>query len=80
MGALRPDCENILPAADQQDGLIPDMADELATVGKIDDGDTLGEIGTARRCSSFSHPVLLWQRTIQQYRNLVVPPEALWSG
>ena len=45
---IAPDREHVIPAADEQDGFTAGMADELAAVGKVGEGDALGEIGTAR--------------------------------
>jgi hypothetical protein len=48
MRALRPDREHVIPMADEQDGFTAGMADELTAVGKVGEGDALGEIGAAR--------------------------------
>jgi hypothetical protein len=48
MRALRPDREHVLPAADEQNGFAAGMVHELAAVGKVGEGDAVGEIGAAR--------------------------------
>jgi hypothetical protein len=41
MSALRPDREDFLPAADEQDGFTVRMADALAAVGEVSQCNTL---------------------------------------
>jgi hypothetical protein len=48
MRALSADREDLSPAADEQDGFAGGMADELAAVGELAEGNALGEIGAAR--------------------------------
>ena len=48
MRALSADREDLSPAADEQDGFAAGMADELAAVGELAEGNALGEIGAAR--------------------------------
>jgi hypothetical protein len=45
--AMRSDGEDVRSAADQQDFIVADAADELAAVGKLFLGDAVRQVGAA---------------------------------
>ena len=48
MRALRPDREQVISTADEQNGVATDVADELRPIGKLRERDALSEIGAVR--------------------------------
>jgi hypothetical protein len=45
VGAVSPDCKNVGPLAHNEHLLVPDVADQLAPVGELSEGNSLRQIG-----------------------------------
>src|ERR1700723_1812595 len=59
VGAMRPDCKQLQAAAHQQNLLVTDMTNELATVGKLARNNALRQIGAGELRLILSHVLLL---------------------
>ena len=59
MGAVSPDRENVGPSAHNEHLLVPNVADQLAPVGELGEGNSLRQIGADRSVAIFSHIALL---------------------
>src|SRR5271154_2567974 len=64
VGAVSPDRENVGPLAHNEHLLVPDVADPLAPVGEIREGNSLRQIGPDGSVAIFSHTALLRKSTI----------------
>jgi len=59
VGAVSPDRENVGPSAHNEHLLVPDVADQLAPVGDIREGNSLRQIRPDRSVAIFGHTTLL---------------------
>src|ERR1700722_5401432 len=59
VGAMRPDRKHLQAAAHQQNLLVTDMTNELATVGKLAKNNALRQIGARELRLILSHVLLL---------------------
>ena len=59
VGAMRPDRQHLQAAAHQQNLLVTDMTNELATVGKLAKNNALRQIGARELRLILSHVLLL---------------------